>query len=167
MGLLNNKWRVLDGMFVDDGHCRSYNKNFRDQADQAINMAISCALTARYSWHVAFEGKFGTRLVIPTTPSGCLKMFKDRKGPSEGRRKALKHWVANHYRVSSADERDLHYVRDHLRGNTLFNWKGINCELLVSQYDLEKNELFREQADQWRSQRKHNSNVKVRFKSYK
>lgn len=167
MGLINNKWRVLDGMFVDHEYCRGYDSEFRFKADRSIHMTLSCALTARYHWHVAFQSKSGVRLLVPTTPHGCLKMFKDRKGPAEGRRKALKHWVTNHYRKTPADQNDLRYVRDYLRGNTLFNWRGIECELLVSAYDLEKNELFREQAEQWRSQRKHNSKVRVKIKSYK
>jgi hypothetical protein len=54
-------------------------------------------------------------------------------------------------------------VRDHLRGHTQFGWHGYDCELMVSQYDLDKNELFREEAEQWRAQRKHNK-FKVRLR---
>ena len=90
--------------------------------------------------------------------------MQDSQTPSaegEKRRSALRHWVTNHY--MEHEEAGSVYVRDHLRGNTNFRWANFPCEIMVSAYDLEKNEFFRLQAEEWRAVRKHNR-VKVRIK---
>jgi hypothetical protein len=101
-------------------------------------------------------------MLLPTSPRGCLSFFQDREiDPGRSRRAALRHWVRQHYRDVS--DSGLAFVREHLRGNTEFGWRGLAAEILVSAFDLEKNELFREQADAWRAARKHNA-VRVRLK---
>jgi hypothetical protein len=55
-------------------------------------------------------------------------------------------------------------IREHLRGQRLFTWNGLNCELMVSETDMEKNEFFKNQTAGWRAMRKHNR-VRVRLKA--
>jgi hypothetical protein len=127
-------------------------------AHRGISIAFSGALSERYEWHAAFGfHPNGPRILIPTSPSGCLRLFQDReKEEGQTRRAALKHWVNQHYRAHSENEDEIIYVREHLRGNTRFIWRGVDVEVLVSAFDLEKNELFARNAAEWRSSRKHN-----------
>lgn len=129
-----------------------------EQVDMSVRTAFAARLTERYSWHVAFGFcDDGPRIVVPTSPDGCLELFKKRDlSPGEQRRAALRHWVNSHYRDLPNAQFDMTYVREHLRGNTRFIWSGLDCELMVSEFDLEKNEFFRQQAAEWRAMRKHN-----------
>jgi hypothetical protein len=171
MGLINGKWALLDrglrhktyrgGVAII--YTPANTTGIRDDAHNAVSMALSIALTRRYSWHVALGNRAdGPRILLATNPQGCLQFFKNReRDAGRSRRAALRHWVTRHYRDRA--EAGLGYVRDHLRGNTEFRWSDLACEIFVSAYDLEKNEAFRREADLWRSQRKHNS-VRVRLK---
>jgi hypothetical protein len=171
LGLINGKWRALDaGMTTTSRHSNHgimessvrNDRNYHDEVDRVACLMQSAALTARYDWHVALGLASGPRILLPTSPGGCLALFRNReKRDDETRRAALRHWVQNHYRERG--EREIAYVRDHLRGATGFSWRGLDAEIFVSQFDLEKNEFFRLQAAQWRSQRKHNR-VTVRIK---
>jgi hypothetical protein len=173
VGLIGDRWTQLDvGMRSESVRSlyttkyykeRKSSERIREEINRSAGMAVSLALTERYSWHAALDaGKGGPRLLLPTNPKGCLALFSDRhKRDEERRRAALKHWVHNHFRASSKE--GLEYVRDHLRGATEFNWYGLGCELMVSEFDLEKNDAFRHQASEWRKQRKHNR-VRVRMK---
>lgn len=174
IGLINGRWLPLnEGMVRTVTDSRKgprsteviWDKRLREQINHVAMMLQSTALTERYSWHVAFGEPTGPRILLPTNPSGCLALFKTRaRREGETRRAALRHWVQHHYRESN--EREIAYVCDHLRGTTEFMWRDFNCEIFVSQYDLEKNEFFRDQADQWRAQRKHNR-VRVKLKKRK
>lgn len=134
----------------------------RGQLNRSISITCSLSLTERYSWHAALGTPNGPRLLLPASPDACLDLFKNRKkAEAERRRAALRHWVHQHYRQNSAT--GLAYVRNHLRGATNFEWYDMMGEIMVSEFDLEKNEFFKDEADQWRKQRKHNR-VRVRLK---
>jgi len=173
-GLVGKNWTCIENALIrqsQSGVKGNTNQIFRGRADpqelnDSISMTLAIAMTERYSWHVAFGKTDGPRLLLPTSPTGCLALFRDREKSESGRRDALKHWVTNHYRDSSHSKADIIYVCDHLRGATTFVWRGLKCEILVSQYDLEKNEFFRVQAAEWRSQRKHNR-IRLRIKDRK
>jgi hypothetical protein len=171
VGLINKRWRALDlniatarmtgaGTIVSG---RIDSEQIRDEINNSVAAELSLALTRRYDWHVALgPSKDGPRILLPTNPTGCLKFFQNRqRAATASRRAALRHWVSNHYRET--DSTGLSYVRDHLRGHTEFVWSDLECELLVSAFDLEKNEAFRQEAELWRAQRQHNR-VKVRLK---
>lgn len=170
VGLSADQWIVLDaGMQTRDGGSyiatRSTNAQLRDEINTTSRISTGLALTKRYSWHVALglpEWPDGPRVLLATSPNGCLSFFKDREiGEGRSRRAALRHWVRQHYR--DLDQSGAAFVREHLRGHTEFGWRGLAAEILVSAYDLERNELFRQQADSWRAARKHNV-VKFRMK---
>jgi hypothetical protein len=173
-GLIGSKWVQLDVGIKRERNVStmlepymSTKRAFYDQEwmNKVITTAMAEQLEARYQWHVAFgTQKDGPRIMLPTNPSSALKLFRDRApDPSTDRRSKLRHWVEKHYREIDDDHGTTIYVRDHLRGNTQFEWWGYDSELMVSQYDLEKNELFRAEAEQWRAQRQHNR-FKVRMR---
>jgi hypothetical protein len=170
-GLIGNRWSPLDTglsrereVSVMKGAYRATRSNrSADFFNKVIVTAMAEQLEARYQWHVAFGAEEGgPRIILPTNPTSALKLFRDRERDREtDRRLALRHWVEKHYR--DTDEAGTAYVRDHLRGHTKFVWNDYDCELMVSAYDLEKNELFREEAEKWRAARKHNR-FRVRLK---
>jgi len=176
-GLINGQWKDIGNRVIAQRRSGA-GTNVSDQMimrapgdSDEINMtckvSLAMALTERYSWHVAFGSEPGPRLLLPTNPGGCLSLFRDReKNDAKNRRDALRHWVSNHYRDTSQSDADLIYVRDHLRGATNFRWRGLDCEIMVSQFDLEKNDFFRLQAAAWRAQRKHNR-IRLRVKERK
>jgi hypothetical protein len=131
--------------------------------DHTVKLIMTGCFESRYHWHVAFgSDDHKLRVVVPTNPTGALKLFKDRELTSgKTRREALRHWVEHHYRDD--EEAGTIYIRDHLRGHTDFGWNKMPCELMVSAYDLEKNDAFKNEAALWRATRKHNS-VRVRLK---
>ena len=157
VGVVGGKWtRIKPGN-------EDMSINWRRWLHDITAWIIPSVLTARYEWHVALGSiKGGPRVLLPTNPSQCLKLFKDRDvAPGKTRRDKLRHWVETHYRDD--DEFGLEFVCAHLRGHTRFTWADFDCELFVSAFDLEKAEFFKQQAKEWRAQRRHNR-VKVRFK---
>ena len=156
LGLVNDKWVILRDIPMAKKH--------RLDRHETVARIMASMLTARYEWHVALGTiPGGPRVLLPTNPSGCLQLFKNRDKVGN-RRDSLKHWVLEHWRDHT--EHGLAFVCNHLRGNTKFRWSDFNCELFVSAFDLEKNEYFKTQAKEWRSQRKHNR-AKVHLKRTK
>jgi hypothetical protein len=163
VGLVGKKWVILD----DTQQYNTPRKGYKEWLQIALPRMMSTAFSARYEWHVAFGGGIpnGPRLLLPTNPSDCLRLFNNRNlAPGKTRREALRHWVEQHWRDDVTT--GLAFIHHHLRGNTLFSWCGFDCELFVSAYDLEQNELFKKEAKQWRAARKHNR-VRVHFKKKK
>jgi hypothetical protein len=159
LGLAGKRWVVVD----ENIRYHQSRIGFRNWAHAIASRVSSVALTERYEWHVAFGTiPGGPRLLLPTNPGGCLQLFKNRDvAPGKARRDVLKHWVEEHWR--DYEESGVAYVCHHLRGHTRFAWSGFDCELFVSAFDLEKNEYFKNQAKEWRAQRKHNR-VRVHLK---
>jgi hypothetical protein len=171
VGLIGKKWVRLDaGMENRWDNINVGAMTWRESSVKTntwvhdfMSTAVARALECRYQWHVAFGGRaHGLRIVLPTNPTGALKLFKDRElTAGKSRREALRHWV-EHF-IRDDEEHGSIYVRDHLRGNTEFVWNEMETELMVSAYDLEKNEAFKNEAQYWRANRKHNR-VRVRLK---
>lgn len=159
VGMVGGDWTCIEQATFNAKGDRRFRVTHPPASEIKTNMqlALSSSLTVRYNWHVALGfSDDGPRIVLPTSPSGCLSLFRTRdQHPGEKRRTALRHWVTNHYRHTVGED-GLSYVRDHLRGATRFFWNSLDCELMVSKYDLERNELFRSEAAAWRASRKHN-----------
>lgn len=171
-GLVGGRWRWIETGTLHtrtsglDGATHVIRRAVDCPADihNTITIALAAALTRRYSWHAAFGfAEDGPRIVLPTSPRGCIELFKQRwLAPGANRRSALRHWVEQHYRDQRNEDHEVAYVRQHLRGHTRFLWDGLDCELMVSAFDLEKNDHLAEQAAEWRALRKHN---RVRLRS--
>ena len=107
-----------------------------NQFADAANLIIGAALAMRYEWSAVFSYPTGIRLRYGCSAEGALGLFKDRNAPEEGRRKALLHWVRQHWRKTS-DPEISREVRKHLRGVTQFEWRRQEVSLIPSEYELE------------------------------
>lgn len=166
LGLYNGVWTNMEAGIVhrrrNDGGILEFEKLDLPELNNNATMICSMALTSRYDWHVAIGSETGTRILLPSSPQGCLALLRDRDKDGT-RRAALRHWVESHYRERT--KLDLSYVRRHLRGKTKFEWHDLSGEVYVSKYDLERNEFFKNQTDEWRAARKHNKPpIRVRLK---
>lgn len=113
----------------------------REDGDASIgeicSLGQSAALTYRYEWGAQFSIDGSPRVIIPTTPRGILELFNDRNKPADkDRRAALRHWVKQHIRRGKHE--GFHGVREHLRGELRFSWRGFDVEVKPSQFDLER-----------------------------
>jgi len=143
-GRFPDGWRAI--ALLASGANLEWTESRTDQINNLIEETLAQSNFSRNHWHAALNrpGNRFPRIVIPTSPTGCLDLFRSRDlAPGERRRSALRHWVNEHYRERSTDPRKLAYVREHLRGNQLFKWNGLDCELMVSAADIDKNEMFR------------------------
>lgn len=102
-------------------------------------MHIAMALKQRYEWAVSLGLDESPSIRFATDPTGIKDVFRIRDLPDgKDRREALLNWVTQHWRQDRRDPDVEVYVRQHLRGATKFNWRGMNCVLLPSQYDIDK-----------------------------
>jgi len=84
--------------------------------------------------HLGYEGS--PTISFVTDPVGAREAFRLRDIPNgEGRRKALRHWVEEHWRK----QRDCEVkVRSHFRGIESFTWNGLKCRILPSAEDQDR-----------------------------
>jgi hypothetical protein len=114
--------------FVDDGE-----DNFGERAA----MGASIALTYRYEWGAQFSIDGAAKVIIPATPAGIRELFNDRNKPEDrDRRSALRHWVRQHRRAHKLET--FSSVREHLRGEVAFQWRGFDVLIRPSQFDIDR-----------------------------
>jgi hypothetical protein len=102
-------------------------------------LASAVALRQRYEWAVSLGLEDLPSVRFATDPTGIKDAFRIRDLPEgRDRRDALMNWVAEHWRQDRHDPDLETYVRRHLRGTTKFTWKGMDCTLLPSQFDIEQ-----------------------------
>lgn len=102
-------------------------------------IAIAIALRHRYEWavNVGFENSPSVR--INTDPTGLKELFRLRDvADGRDRRDALMTWVSDHWRKERGDADVETYVRKHLRGSRKFEWRGMECEIVPAQFDIEQ-----------------------------
>jgi hypothetical protein len=135
-----------------EGNLVTYGVDDNEGITSTCNMLVSVAFTRDVVWRVVFKGPHGISVSLSTDTAGAMAAFRNRQ-PNEtsGRRDALRHWVRQHHRAKHVDEGDEPQkviVRQHLRGRTPFRWCGIDCELVVSPFDIRRNERFRVERQQ-------------------
>lgn len=97
------------------------------------SIQATLALFRRYEWTVAMSVDGAPKLRFVCTPGSAREAFRLRDLPTgKSRRDALIHWVAEHYRNPQI------HVNEHLRGKHVFSWRGIDCEIVPSAFDREK-----------------------------
>lgn len=102
-------------------------------------------------WRVIITSPCGQSISLPTSYAGAMAAFRNRE-PEEttGRRKALRHWVRQHYRRKAKQEEveadEYVAVRRHLRGRTPFRWMGLDCQIVVPPIDERLNERLASQS---------------------
>lgn len=104
-----------------------------------LELARSVAFTQHYQWMVRFRNRTGYSLRLPVHPLSIPLLFQLREKHSTWtRRKALKHWVSQHWRkIKEEDSWDvMTYVRDHLRGQREFEWFGLDGKIIIPPAEL-------------------------------
>jgi len=135
-----------------EGDIVTYGVDDGEGITNTCDMLLSLSFTRDVVWRVVFKGPSGISVSLSTDTAGAMAAFRNRQ-PNEtsGRRDALRHWVSQHYRsrhVDEGDEPQKVIVRQHLRGRTPFRWCGIDCELVVSPFDIRRNERLRIERQQ-------------------
>lgn len=111
-------------------------------ASRNIKIAVGWQFNRQFHWHATVAFGDGPRVMFRTDPVGAREMFALREvPPGSSRRKALIHWVREHYRQTKRAPADPSLVRAHLRGETDFVWSDMRCSIFPSK------ECIRELAD--------------------
>lgn len=111
-------------------------------------MSISMQLTFYYEWFAYIrENEKSIGFKIPINPESFEDIFKMAEfgNTASGRKKAIIHWVKSHLRnIKEKQNCNDNYrqvlVKKHLRGETKFNWNGLECHIIPAQYDLIKSQ---------------------------
>jgi hypothetical protein len=101
------------------------------------------ALTLRYEWQVYLGLESSDASFSMVADRHALsEVFRLRDIPNgKSRRAALKHFVSSHWRtrgVSAIDLPSQSFVKEHMRGQTVFAWNGLRCEIRPPVYDVER-----------------------------
>lgn len=135
-----------------DGNIVNFGVTDGEGITSTCNMLLGLSFTRDLVWRVVFKGPSGISVSLSTDTAGAMAAFRNRQpNESTGRREALRHWVRQHYRsrhVDEGEEPEKVIVRQHLRGRTPFRWCGIDCELVVSPFDMRRNERLRIERQQ-------------------
>jgi hypothetical protein len=99
-------------------------------------MAVRAQTLARDTWSVRVRLSDATPSVnLFTDPRGVLNFFRFREIPAgKARRDALIHWVQDHWRrkpEASEDADAVIHVREHMRGQRVFRWHGMEVEICI------------------------------------
>jgi len=107
-----------------------------EETTSLMNATIGMQFTRDYQWMTTIAVRnIGNPVLLTTDSAGARDMFSDREA-NGNRRSALKHWVEQHWRKCRKDADMESFVRQHLRGAEPFIWKGFNCRLTPSPYDI-------------------------------
>ena len=119
--------------------------------NRTCSMLSGLVFCRDFHWRVVIKTPEGNSFSITTDSKGAAAAFADRSGDTpSGRRSALRNWVSEHTRQTrkATDEGDdllqTVFVRKHLRGRVPFRWCGLDCELVVSPFDMKQNERLAE-----------------------
>lgn len=122
-----------------------------DATHKCCNLLAGLTFSRDFHWRVVIKTPEGNSFSITTDSKGAAAAFADRSGDTpSGRRSALRNWVSEHTRQTrkTTDEGDEFlqtvFVRKHLRGRVPFKWCGLDCELVVSPFDMRQNERLAE-----------------------
>jgi hypothetical protein len=110
---------------------------------QRINTAFQLKLTSYYEWFVYLrEDDNSIGFKIPINPESYKDVFALRELPTgQERRKAICHFVKEHVRkvrTTLPDQEIESIVKKHIRGETKFNWRGLQVNVIPSEYDIKK-----------------------------
>jgi hypothetical protein len=141
--------RRHDGIWLDMSVNAASTKQ-NDITDRYIGIMCGIQLAKESQWRVYLSFEDGPGVELPTDPIGVSELFKFRDTlPGETRRKAIRHWVTEHWRQNRKDLQLENKVRAYLRGNTIFKWNGLQCIVKPSFYDeLLDNALKEERIEQ-------------------
>lgn len=134
LGKAGNGFRHFE---YNDARIERLSNEANRQEETACRMAVSVALARRFMWHVQL-GYIGVPSInLMTDSTGVGEILKARDvSVRKGKREAILHWVASHWRRYRRDPDRLTRVKDHLRGKTSFEWDGLHCTVIPSIEDV-------------------------------
>jgi len=114
-----------------------------------FQLSMSVAFTQQYNWNIKFKNSKNRSIRLAAHPLEIAELFKLRDKFTD-RRKALKHWVNNHWRtIQQSEQFDLKtFVRDHLRGQMEFSWFGLDCKIIIPPKEIEHLERITKEREQ-------------------
>lgn len=135
---LGGKWCLADNRRTWNGNNPESQYVIPDRERWQPMLGTAIALRQRYEWAVAIGLDNSPSVRFATDPTGMKEIFRIRDLPEgQDRRAALMTWVSDHWRQDRKEPDIERYVRSHLRGTLAFSWRGMACEVLPSQYDLD------------------------------
>jgi len=107
-----------------------------------LRLALSLSITSYFEWFVYIrETPKSIGIKIPVHPESTKEIFSMRNIPEgASRKKAICHYVKQHYRTIKNDysqEERVVMVKKYLRGETKFNWRGLEVNIIPSQDDID------------------------------
>lgn len=107
------------------------------------NFALNVKLTGYYEWFAYIkEDEKSIGIKIPIAPESSKEVFMLRDlPPGDRRKKSICNFVKEHYRMVKNefnDEIRQTLVKQHLRGETKFNWRGLQVNIIPAEYDLNR-----------------------------
>lgn len=135
--------------YIDNGMLRAIVLNIPDRisdCDSKFSNHLQDLLRVQfvnyYQWFVYIKEYDDLGFRIPIGIDSLRSIFELRDVEQEGRRKAIIHWVGKHYRKvmtnKELDEFTYTKVKQHLRGETKFNWNGLSVNIIPSKYDIKR-----------------------------
>lgn len=109
-----------------------------------INFSFNIKLSAYYEWFVYIrENDDSIGFKVPINPSSSKEIFQLREIPDGKQRKsAICNFVREHMRTLRTNEMTNEEiqttVKRHLRGETKFNWRGLQVNVIPSEYDINR-----------------------------
>jgi hypothetical protein len=132
------------GYFINDSEAKNFIKTSDYYKDLiSYYMSISGALSAYYEWFVYIrENENSIGIKVPIKPESTKEIFALRNIEEGKRKKAICHYVREHLRLLPEKNYDEEYrqvlVKEHLRGQSKFNWRGLEVHVIPAQYDLNR-----------------------------
>lgn len=111
------------------------NHTFATQFEDCLRMLMCGDHYYEYVWHAQIAHE-NIGIKVPIHPNTARFFFKNR-APKAGndRRSAIRNFVKEHNRYIRSQP-DPVIIKKHLRGNTQFEWFGLNVTILPAEADL-------------------------------
>lgn len=113
------------------------------ETNRVYTMSLNMKLTAYYEWFVYIrENDKSLGVKIPVAPEASKEIFALRNVPEgAARKKAICNFVKEHYRVTKNEYNEEFrqtLVKQHFRGETKFNWRGLQVNIIPAEYDMNR-----------------------------
>jgi hypothetical protein len=144
--------------YVSGGSFESLYVQHDAEMANLLNLQMGMQFSERYDWYVLIGFEELPKLQIFVDPHGVRKLFEIKyvKDPIE-QRKRLIHFVSSYQRKrrptpAEAEENseDWIHVCEHLRGCYEFEWRGLNCWLVPSEFDRDRIPAHTKHAEIWK-----------------
>jgi hypothetical protein len=127
--------RRQDGVWIPlNSRLETYVADYEMESQVQLHIGLQFLKESQWRVYISYGDSPG--IEIPTDPVGAQAVFRLRDLPDNAaRRKALRHWVDEHWRQIRDDPTVETKVRTHLRGGAEFSWNGLHCRIIPSRTD--------------------------------